>query len=159
MSEGSGLFKRFGKEIAADCETFLSTIARPHSPNFIKNAEALADLVEWSENQPQLVFDPWKPTSKTQTVTYKVKRAGTTKNGNIFWQASSNNDPRFYILLNCGLTEDMLIQLSKQITQISSEGMPFPPKTPTFLFAALRDDVEKRNRIKGLLESYVNTLV
>ena len=152
-------FERFGKDVAKDCLAFLSTIARPTSPNFPKNAAALFDLVEWSEAQKLLVFEPWKPESKMQTVTYKLKKGvSTNKKDNVFWQASSHADPRFYILVNCGLTEEVLVQLSSQITQISSAGMPFPPKTPTFLFAALRDDVDKRNQVKTLLDTYAVNL-
>jgi hypothetical protein len=159
MATDSLPFEKFGKDVAKDCFAFLTTIARPMSPNYPKNAAALFDLVEWSESQKQLVFEPWKPESKTQTVTYKLKRNGSTnKRDNVFWQASSHADPRFYILVNCGLTEEVLVQLSSQITQISSAGMPFPPKTPTFLFAALRDDVDKRNQVKTLLDTYVGNL-
>jgi hypothetical protein len=160
MADKAPSFDRFGKDVAKDCEAFLATIARPTSPNYIKNAEALHDLVEWSEAQKLLTFEPWKVESKTQTVTYKLKKPGSTnKRDNVFWQASSHADPRFYVLVNCGLTEEMLIQLSSQITQISSAGMPFPPKTPTFLFSALRDDVDKRNQVKSLLDTYVANLV
>lgn len=160
MATDSPSFDCFGKNVAKDCLAFLTTIARPTSPNYPKNAAALYDLVEWSEAQKQLTFEPWKPDSKTQTVTYKLRRPGTAnKRDNVFWQASSHTDPRFYILVNCGLTDEVLVQLSSQITHISSAGMPFPPKTPTFLFAALRDDVDKRNRVKSLLDTYVGNLV
>jgi hypothetical protein len=159
MATDSPSFDRFGKDVAKDCEAFLATIARPTSPNFPKNAAALYDIVEWSESQKQLVFEPWKAESKTQTVTYKLKKPGSAnKRDNVFWQASSHSDPRFYILVNCGLTEEALLQLSTQITQISSAGMPFPPKTPTFLFSALRDDVDKRNLVKTLLDTYVGNM-
>lgn len=159
MADTIPSFDHFGKNIAKDCEAFLATIARPTSPNFPKNAEALHDLVEWSEAQKLLTFEPWKAESKMQTVTYKLKRNGSTnKRDNVFWQASSHADPRFYVLVNCGLTEEMLVQLSTQINQISSAGMPFPPKTPTFLFAALRDNIDKRNQIKTLLDTYVGNM-
>lgn len=156
MTTDARSFDRFGKDVAKDCLAFLATIARPTSPNFEKNAAALFDLVEWSEAQSQLAFEPWVATSKTQTVTYKLRREGASnKRDNVFWQASSHSDPRLYILVNCGLSEEVLVQLSAQINQISSAGMPFPPKTPTLLFSALRDNVDKRNQVKSLLDTYV----